>query len=275
MLGVTLAGSLAVASASGPAASAEPKPLRIGGTGMALATIRTISKAFEASESDIAVEVLPSLGTGGGLAAVTAGAIDLALSARPLNDTERGKGLESRVYARTPLAFVTHPSAGIDRISLSHVTLIFSGGVTTWPDGGLIRLIRREPSDADWSTLRGVSQDMARAVEIALGRPGLMTVATDQENADALERLKGSFGMLSVGQMHAEARRLTPLALDDVMPNVHELKTGRYSLSRSLYAVWHVQARTEVKRFLAFLRSEQADTILTGLGHIALSGGDP
>src|SRR4051794_12481026 len=62
----------------------QSKPLRIGGTGMALATMRQIGQALTATYPAATVRVLPSLGTGGGLAAVAAGAIDLAVSARAL-----------------------------------------------------------------------------------------------------------------------------------------------------------------------------------------------
>jgi phosphate transport system substrate-binding protein len=154
----------------------------------------------------------------------------------------------------------------------SAVAPIFSGGMTIWPDGEPIRLVRREPSDADWLMLRSMSPDMAQAVEVALQRPGLMTVATDQENADALERIRGSFGAMSLGQLLAEARQLKPLALDGVKPDVDELAAGRYKLSRTLYVVWNRQPGPKIEGFLGFLRTEQATSLLTSLGHIPLSG---
>lgn len=95
--------------------------LRIGGTGMALAAIREIGIAFTSANRDVAVNVLPSLGTGGGLNAVAAGAIELALSARALNDAERAKGLQAMPYARTPIAFTANPDAGIREITLAQV----------------------------------------------------------------------------------------------------------------------------------------------------------
>src|SRR5690348_7534409 len=76
--------------------SREPGRIRIGGTGMALATMRRIADALVAGDPDIAIDILPSLGTGGGVSAAAAGAIDVALSARQLNDAERAKGLQSR-----------------------------------------------------------------------------------------------------------------------------------------------------------------------------------
>src|SRR4051794_31449759 len=103
----TLAGAVALAAAMAVAsprhlAAGERVPLRIGGTGMALATMRQIGDACTATQPHPTVQILPSLGTGGGLAAAAAGAIDVALAARGLNDAERTKGLQGFSYARTP-----------------------------------------------------------------------------------------------------------------------------------------------------------------------------
>lgn len=249
-----------------------PTPLRIGGTGMALGTMRQIGDAYAATQTGVALQVLPSLGTSGGLAAVAAGAIELGLAARPLNDAELAKGLQGFAYARTPVAFVTHPGTDVSDITMKDVAQILRGRMTTWPSGEAIRLVRREPSDADWTMLRGVSPEMADAVRIALERPGLLTTATDQDNADALERLPGSFGAMSIGQVRAEKRRVVPLILDGVPPMPETLAGGSYRLSRTLHIVWLRELRSDVAPFLAFLRSPTASDRLAQLGHIPLAG---
>jgi phosphate transport system substrate-binding protein len=257
---------------SRPAPAGASVILRIGGTGMALATMRQLGAAFMAARPGVVLNVLPSLGTGGGLAAVAAGAIDLAVSVRPVNEAEQTKGLRCLPYARTPIAFVTHPGVGVRDTTLSAVARIFTGAMSSWPNGTVIRLVRREPSDADWTTLRAQSPDLAQAVTAALARPGLLTVATDQENADSLERLPGSFGAMSIGQMCAEGRRVVPLSLDGEAPQIEALAAGRYRLSRTLHVIWRDRPAPDVAGFLDFLQTERAGTILVRLGHIALAG---
>lgn len=274
MCGVAFAALSAFIGSTRRAPAAEPGGIRIGGTGMALATMRQIGQSFAAASPETSVNVLPSLGTGGGLAAVAGAAIDLALSARALNDAERAKGLQSIAYAKTPIAFVTNIAGAVQGVTLSEVARILAGTLTAWRDGRQIRLIRREPSDADWTMLRAMSADMAAAVSVALARPGLLTVATDQENADALERLPGSFGVMSIGQLRAEARQIAPLTLDGEAPDLESLAAGRYRLSRTLYIVWHDPPTPEVARFLAFLRTGQTSEDLSRLGHIPLAGPD-
>ena len=112
---VTKAGirSLSVALglvAFSPAASADG--LRIGGTGVALGGMSLLAEAFEAAHPDTEIEVLPSLGSSGGVKALLAGAIDLSVSSRALKDAETEKGAIARLYATTPLAVVT--STGTD-----------------------------------------------------------------------------------------------------------------------------------------------------------------
>jgi phosphate transport system substrate-binding protein len=268
---LTATGFLVLLGLSRRAPAGEAALLRIGGTGMALATMRQIGAEFVATQPDVAIKVLPSLGTGGGLAAVADTAIGIALSARALNDAERGKGLRSLAYARTPIAFASS-HRGMPDVTLSQVAAILTGSMLAWPDGTPIRLVRRDPSDADWTLLRGLSADMAAAVTVALGRVGLLTVATDQDNADALERLTGSFGMMSLGQVRAENRKVVLLNLDDEAPEVAAISAGRYRLSRTLYVVWRDPPTPQVAGFLTFLRSQWTSELLIRLGHIPLVG---
>lgn len=251
-------------------AAAGPIGLRIGGTGMALAAMQELATQFSQREAAPRFDVLSSLGTGGGLAAVGDGAIDLALTARPPTDAERAKGLQSRPYARTPIAFVSRPPLAMQDISLDRVVDILTGTAASWPDGRPVRLIRRETSDADWKLFRSLSPRMEQAITTALQRPGLLTVATDQENADMLERLPGSFGAMTIGQLRAEKRNLAPFALQGVRPDVAEMESGRYPLSRTLYVVWRNPASAELKGFLAFVAGREGGDILSRLGHAPL-----
>jgi len=74
--------SVAVASHVSATAAGSTK-LRIGGTSMALGAMGQIGDAYAAVHPGDVIEVVVSLGTSGGLSAVAAGAIDLALAARP------------------------------------------------------------------------------------------------------------------------------------------------------------------------------------------------
>lgn len=247
-------------------ARAQASLVRIGGTGMALAAMRRVGERMAAIHPGQGAVMLPSLGTNGGLRALQASAIDLALLARPLRPNEVTHGVRSRPYARTPIAVVTNGGTAAG-FTLQEVGAVLRGEIATWPDGTRLRVVRREASDADWQLLASLSPEMERSIAAALRRPGLVTVGTDQENADALQGIGGSFGLMSIGQLKAEGLRLRPLALDGVAPAMAAVETGRYALSRTLYAAWMANARPPVAPFLDFLAGEEARAILLGLGY--------
>lgn len=250
-----------------PSARADPAVLRAGGTGMALAAFRQVGERFTALNPGRMVEVLPSLGTSGGLRALEALAIDMALLARPLRAEEASRGLLSRPYARTAIAVVTGGGTTATNITLGQFAAILRGEITTWPDGSRLRLVRREESDADWQLLASLSPEMERSVIIALRRPGLLTVGTDQENAEALQGVAGSVGLLSIGQMRAEGLRLRALTLDGVAASMAAVQAGQYALSRTLHVAWKAQPLPALAAFLEFLGGAEARSILDGLGY--------
>lgn len=261
-----LAGLLLGFGALRPARAAVP--VRIGGTGSALGAMHLLTDAFRAASADVEISVLPSLGTSGGLRALQAGVIDLAVAARGLTESERAAGLQEREYARTPLLFATGPDIGLRDLSSDEVARIYAGEMTEWPDGTPVRLIRRPPTEADWEALGGLSPHMPRAIALAMRRQGLVTAASDQDNADAIESVRGSFGLLSLGQMLSERRRLTPFALDGIGPDAALAALERWPLVRRLHIVTGAQASTEARAFMEFLSGPVAGALLAAHGHV-------
>ena len=108
-----------------------------------------------------------SIGTSGGLRALEAGEIDLAITARPLTDKERERGLRQHKLASARVVFVTQKTLEEEERALDHDTLrsIYEGKTRTWPDGRAITPLFREEGDSGLKLLR------ARAPR--LGEPGV------------------------------------------------------------------------------------------------------
>ena len=196
---LTAVALIAIAAAFSPAHAAET--LRIGGTGSALGGMQRLADAFKSQHPDIDVIVLPSLGSGGGIKALIAGKIELGISARPLNAEETAAGLVEREYARTPLVFATRLDTAADGVTLAQLAAAYRGDLATWPDGSRLRLVMRPASEADTAFLRTLSPEMDKAVDAAISRDDLFVAINDQDNAKALEDIRGSLGVISVGQM--------------------------------------------------------------------------
>src|SRR5262245_4605569 len=258
----------AIASALLLAGAAGAESFRIGGTGAALGTMRVLSEEFRKTRPGLEVEVLPSLGSPGGIRAVLAGAIEIGVSARPLKPDELAAGAVETPVGATPFVFAVAAESGITALRSADLIDIYAGKRTRWPDGSPVRLVLRSPSGAEIALLYGISPQMKEAHLLAEKRPGLLTTATDQENADALENIPGAIGVISFAQLVSEKRSLHALQIDGVAPTPAALRTGSYRLWVPLYFVTGVRPSPRAREFIAFTRSAAGAALLSRNGYL-------
>ncbi len=211
----------------------------------------------------ITIEVLPSIGSSGGIKAVVAQVIDLGLASRPLKEAEAATGARSEGFARTQMAFASSSRTEVESLTPDEVASILSGQTTHWPSGEPIRLVMRPPSESAIGLLRSLSPELDRAVDAALARPGLVTAITDQDNADTLEELAGSFGLVAIGQIRAERRRLQPIPFENPARADTSADDTGGALSKTLYLVSIDASSPEARAFRDFVFSADARAILS------------
>lgn len=272
----TIATCLALIFCAG-SAPAVADTLRIGGTGVALGGMKILGEAFEKQNPGTTVEVLPSLGSSGGVKALIAGAIDLAVTSRALKDAEKEQGVTARLYATTPLAIVTSTGTQTDGITTGQLAEFYAGTTETWPSGERVRVVLRPTTETDVQFLRGLSEDMARAVDTAFERPGLLIATNDQDNAEALEGLPGSIGAVALGQIATEARQLKVLALDGIVPSAtdpedpspedSEAYQRIQAFTKALYLARTSDLPAAAEAFAAFVFSPGGQAILAAYDH--------
>lgn len=260
LLALLLAGCMA---ASGAAA----QELKIGGTGAGLATMELLGDAFKRQNPGVVIEVLPSLGSGGGVKALLAGAVQVAVIARPLQDKEVAAGASAQEFGRTPFVFATHRSTRARGISVSDLVDVYAGRQESWPDGTPIRLVLRPVGDSDSEALKAISPAMRAAKTAAEQRKGMFFAVTDQDAADALEKMPGSLGPTSLALVLGERRELKVLALDGVMPDVRSLAAGSYPLYKTMLLATGPKSSAAAKAFVEFARSPAAREILVKNGY--------
>lgn len=249
--------------------------LRVGGTGSALGTMRRLSGAFESKNPGHRLAVLPSVGSTGAISAVANGALDVGLSARPIEPEERALGLTALPYARTPLLFAAGPRAGVREITTGELVRIYRGELKTWPNGERVRLVMRPRTDVDSALLRAISPEMAAAVDVAFTREGLLVAITNQECDEILARTPGAIGPSSLAEITIDEPSLVPLTLNGVAPTLPNLASGAYPLAKTLFAVSRASPSPPVRQFLEFLASPEARQILEQTGNLPLSPPPP
>ncbi|MEO5373433.1 MAG: substrate-binding domain-containing protein [Alphaproteobacteria bacterium] len=250
-----------------PAAAQEV--VRAGGTGAGTIILQRMVELYKETRPDArVVAVMPPLGSIGGLNALAAGAIQVAIVARP-SDPEKVPDASSEFWVRTPFVLVARDVPDGTNLSRSQVADILAGRLLQWPNGNPIRPILRFKSDTDTKLLGDMSPDIAASLEVAFKRPGIPAAEHDIHNQQLLESTPGAFGVMSLSQQSLASPLLKPLTLDGVKPSVATLLSGAYPYERKFYLVVGKSPSASTREFLAYLRSPATLDYLRNHGLIA------
>lgn len=241
--------------------------IKIGGTGSAISTMRILIEAFEKSNPNVNVIIVPGLGSGGARKAVLAAAIDLGVTGRAGKAAEKLEGAVAIEYGRTPLIFATSKKNSVSGLTAQEVVDIYNGKIITWPNGERLRLILRPASDSDTAVLKSISPAMEQAVKHALSRQGIKIAVTDHDSADAIETVPGALGTSTLAIVISEGRSVKTLSFNGVEPSTKTVADGSYPLFKSFYLLTGPKPSKLTQGFIAFVRSSEGRKILTQLGH--------
>jgi phosphate transport system substrate-binding protein len=249
---------------------ASADTLRAGGLGAVTKLLPVLYAGFGDATT---FEVIPSLGSSGGLRALAEGALDIVVSGRPLNAEELKQGMRVVLAMRTPFVMVTsHPKP--TGLNSAEIAEIFRAEKSTWADGSLIRVILRPKSDTDTPILGGMFPGMVSAIESARTRQDVSVAATDQDNADAAEQIPGSLTGSTLTQIKSEQRPLRLVSIDGITPSLEALVSGDYPFSKTIYFILPAKKNPSAEAFVAFLHSPAGQAILYDGGNLVIPGPD-
>lgn len=253
-------------------ASGQPTEIVIGGTGAALGAMAVLGNAYANAVPQARIRVVPSLGSGGGIKALMAGAIQIAVASRPLTAEERAKGLVERELIRTPFIFAVHQKAPVAKVTTGELAEIYAGTRGTWKDGTKTRPILRPATDIDTEVLSAMSPPMRLAVKTAHELPGKNIAVTDTDTADELERVPGAVGTSTLLLITSEKRSLKALELDGVAATTANLRSGRYPHQKSIYVIVSSRSGPAAQAFATYLASPAAAPLIAELGGVQVPG---
>ncbi|MCY0096727.1 substrate-binding domain-containing protein [Hoeflea ulvae] len=260
-----LMAALTVLASSVPASADQT--LRIGGTGAATVLMERLGTAFTAREPETTVEVIQGLGSSGGIAATRDGALDIAVSARPLKPEETG--MTETVAVITPYGLVSsNPNPG--DIAKNDVAAFYASTSATWPDGTPVKVILRPKSESDTALLGQTFPGMAAAIDEVRTRIDVPVAATDQDNLELAKTIDGSLVGTGLAQMVTEGHQpdLRFLTIDGVEPTLVNLESGTYPYFKPFRFVYPEEPSPLVQRFLAFIGSSEGQSLLHEAGSL-------
>jgi len=263
MAGARIAAAFLVLCVAGiNTASADPRRLDVVGTGDGIDVLRAVAARFMQQEGSARIEIPPSIGSGGGIAAVGSGKAILGRVARRLTDTEAASGIVYKAVARLPSAFIVHPGCGVSAVTSDQLVAIYSGRLVNWKElGGAdlrIRVVRREDQDSTLTVLRA-SMPGWRDLEIT---EKSKTATTTQEAIETVRDVPGAIGFGPFSRPLEQG--LTVLRVDGHYPT-----DADYPSSVVLALIYlNTLQDPDASAFLRFADTQQAADVITGLGSL-------
>jgi len=249
-----------------PVRSFATETIRINGSGTGLEMMKPLIQAYLKTTPDVLFVMKPPLGSSGAHKALAAGALDIAVSSKPLTQQETEQGLRLTPFGRTPLAIVAGLNVPLSGLTTTEIEAIYTGRTRKWSNNAIIRLILRPMEDIDTKILRRLSPGMDEAIDQAHNRRGILTAVTDPESNEAVSKIPGSLGTAGLAGLLVEKPSLKILSLNGVMPTVAALEQGRYPLAKPIHFVTREPLSESAQRFLLFVYSDAGRDIVARVG---------
>jgi phosphate transport system substrate-binding protein len=244
------------------AGAVESGSLEIVGTGDGIDVLQALATEFKASEKTTSIEVPPSIGSGGGIAAVGSGKATLGRVARKLSPAEVSAGIVYKAFARLPSAFFVHPSAGVTSLTSKQLLAVYSGEVTNWKDlGGAdlrIKVVRREDADSTLTVLRAAMPGWKDLV--ITDKSKLAT--TTQEAVETVREVPGAIGFGPFSKPLENG--MTVLKIDGRHPT-----DPQYPSSVELALIYKETSVTpQAGQFVKFVTTAKARSLIANMGSV-------
>jgi phosphate transport system substrate-binding protein len=238
------------------------------------------AEAYQQVRPEVAISVTGG-GTGTGLAALANGTVDIANASRAIKPEEdaqaerAGFDPQEFIIARDAIAVIVHPNNPVSELTLEQVSAIFRGEFNNWSEvGGEDRIIVRVSRETNSGTHVYFLEEVIRlgnnddhnifspTTLLLPSSEGIIAEVSDNPNAIGYDGL----GYITP---HVKVVAISPLDRDDyVFPSLETVNDGSYPISRDLYMYTRDIPTGIVLDYLQWLRSEEAQAIVTDLGFV-------
>ncbi|MFZ5819604.1 MAG: phosphate ABC transporter substrate-binding protein [Chloroflexota bacterium] len=238
------------------------------------------AERYQSAHEDVRISVTGG-GSGTGIAALLNGTADIANASRQIKPEEveaaRSGGVEpvERVIARDAIAVIVHPQNPVSELTLRQVSDIYSGAIDNWAavggeDRPIVRLSREASSGTHAYFLetalrlgeQGNTTLFSTDTLLLLSSQGIIAEVRDNPNAigyDGLGYVPDDVKVIAIARAEGQAY---------VLPLASTVNDKSYPIARDLYMYTAGDPAGEVKDYLDWALSPEAQQIVADLGFV-------
>lgn len=241
---------------------AMAETIRIGGTGASRGILWVLRDVYARIHPEDTVFVAPPTGSTGGLKALDANMLDIAVISRELPKSFRKKGMRVHPVGKTPFIIITNNDVPSSSLNLSELANLYDGSQAFWPNGQRVRPILRPKMDSDNNILGSMSLQVKKALTKVMASDGMIFGYTDTMAADEVENIPGAFSTSTLTLVLSESRKVKVINLNGIAPTLEAVRNGRYPYTKKLYLVTRSAPPPSIVRFTNFILSNVGKNLL-------------
>jgi phosphate transport system substrate-binding protein len=210
-------------------------------------------------------------GSGEGIKALIDKTTDIATSSREIKKEEvelaKTKNINpvASVVAHDAIVPVVHPQNKVKNLSIDQLSQIYQGKITNWKEVGgddlQIVVISRDSSSG---TFESWDHFVMKKAKVA---PQAQMLASNGAIVTAIAKNRYAIGYLGIGYVNKSVK---PLQVNGITASIATALSKEYPLSRELYMYTDGDAKGDVAKYIAFVKSAEGQKIVVKEGFVPL-----
>ena len=250
-------------------------------------TIVNLALAWAEAYQEIRPEVRLSVtggGSGTGIAALINGTVDIANASRRIKSEEQAEAEANGVtptefiIARDAIAVIINHENPVDNLTLQLISDIYSGKINNWSEVGgenrpIVRLSRETNSGTHVYFLENVLRLGDAQSETLFSVDTLLLPSSEGITAE-IRQNPNAIGYDGLGYVTDEVKVVAVgISLDGpfVYPSPETVNSNLYPIARDLYMYTAGEPSDEIKEYLDWILSPQAQEIVNKLGFVPVN----
>ncbi len=281
-LGLTGCAPAGQTTSAGPAAYIQNK-----GSDTIVNLALAWAEAYQKEHPEVRISVTGG-GSGTGIASLINGTLDIANASRKITPEEIKQAQNNNmdpvefVIARDAIAVIVNPANPVKQLTMGQISAIYKGEINNWKEVGgedrpIVRLSRELNSGTHVYFLEtvirlGSSTDKSIFSADTLLLPsseGIIAEVSDNPNAigyDGLGYVTPNVQVIAVAPTADDAY---------VIPSAETVNSGAYPIARDLYMYTGHEPAGQVKAYLDWIVTPEAQQIVTQLGFVPILSTTP
>jgi phosphate transport system substrate-binding protein len=223
-------------------------------------------------------------GSGTGIAALINGTVDIANASRKIKPEEVDKAEANGtqpvefVIARDAIAVIVNQNNPVERLTLQQISDIYSGKINNWSELGgedrpIVRLSRETNSGTHVYFLEEVLRLGQADNKILFSMDTLLLPSSEGISAEIRDN-PNAIGYDGLGYVTPDLKMIAVASNeggDYILPSADSVYNDTYPIARDLYMYSNGQPVGELKAYLEWISSSEAQQIVEDLGFVPIN----